>query len=96
MIISQFKVSKYIALTNPSKYKNLFLRNLKKKKNNFMALFMDGVQLPQGLSHFEEAVYKHTLKLQTLKQQKLKNADTATCKVGLPQNKQSKLQRKNN
>ena len=22
-----------------------------------MALFMDGVQLPQGLSHYEEAVY---------------------------------------
>ena len=29
-----------------------------KKKKNFMApFFMDGVQLPQGYSHFEEAVY---------------------------------------
>ena len=26
-------------------------------KKNFTAPFMDGVQLPQGYSHFEEAVY---------------------------------------
>ena len=30
---------------------------LKKKKKTLWPLFMDGVQLPQGLSHFEEAVY---------------------------------------
>ena len=29
----------------------------KKKKKTLWPLFMDGVQLPQGLSHFEEAVY---------------------------------------
>ena len=28
-----------------------------KKKKTLWPLFMDGVQLPQGLSHFEEAVY---------------------------------------
>ena len=28
-----------------------------KKKKNFMAPFYDGVQLPQGLSHFKETVY---------------------------------------
>ena len=27
------------------------------KTLNFMALFMDGVLLPQGYSHFEEGVY---------------------------------------
>ena len=27
------------------------------KKTNLMAPFLDGVQLPQGYSHFEEAVY---------------------------------------
>ena len=35
-------------------------RFLKKKKKNFKTLwplFIDGVQLPQGYSHFEEAVY---------------------------------------
>ena len=32
------------------------VKHLKRKKN-FMPLFMDGVQLPQGLNHFEEAVY---------------------------------------
>ena len=31
---------------------------------NFMAPFMDGVQLPEGLSHFEEAVYFLPLSLQ--------------------------------
>ena len=29
----------------------------KKKKKTLWPLFMDGVQLPQGYSHFEEAVY---------------------------------------
>ena len=34
------------------------LKNLKKKQNKTLwPLFMDGVQLPQGYSHFEEAVY---------------------------------------
>ena len=28
-----------------------------KKKKNLWPIFMDGVQLPQGYSHFEEAVY---------------------------------------
>ena len=28
-----------------------------KKKTTLWPLFMDGVQLPQGYSHFEEAVY---------------------------------------
>ena len=28
-----------------------------KKKQTLWPLFMDGVQLPQGYSHFEEAVY---------------------------------------
>ena len=28
-----------------------------KKKKTLWPLFMDGVQLPQGKSHFEEAVY---------------------------------------
>ena len=28
-----------------------------KKKTTFLPLFMDGVQLPQGYSHFDEAVY---------------------------------------
>ena len=28
-----------------------------KKKKTLWPLFMDGVQLPQGYSHFEEAVY---------------------------------------
>ena len=35
---------------------NLIFINIKKKKT-LWPLFMDGVQLPQGLSHFEEAVY---------------------------------------
>ena len=30
---------------------------LNKKKTTLWPLFMDGVQLPQGYSHFEEAVY---------------------------------------
>ena len=30
---------------------------LKKKKKTLWLLFMDGVQLPQGYSHFKEAVY---------------------------------------
>ena len=37
-----------------------FLENnnlLTLKKKTLWPLFMDGVQLPQGLSHFEEAVY---------------------------------------
>ena len=34
-----------------------FYRGLVKKNKNFMAPFMDGVQLPQRYSHFEEAVY---------------------------------------
>ena len=35
-----------------------FVRNKKKKqKKTLWPLFMDGVQLPQGYSHFEEAVY---------------------------------------
>ena len=29
----------------------------KKKKKTLWPLFMDGVQLPQGYSHFKEAVY---------------------------------------
>ena len=33
------------------------IKNFKKKKTTLWPLFMDGVQLPQGLSHFEEAVY---------------------------------------
>ena len=33
-----------------------------KKKKTLWPLFMDGVQLPQGLSHFEEAVYFLPLK----------------------------------
>ena len=32
-------------------------RWLKKKKKTLWPLFMDEVQLPQGYSHFEEAVY---------------------------------------
>ena len=37
-------------------------------KNNFMALFMDGVQLPQGWNenHFEEAIYVLPLSYQKL------------------------------
>ena len=31
--------------------------NFLKKKKTLWPLFMDGVQLPQGKSHFEEAVY---------------------------------------
>ena len=31
--------------------------NQKKLKNTLWTLFMDGVQLPQGYSHFEEEVY---------------------------------------
>ena len=30
---------------------------LNKKKTTLWPLFMDGVQLPQGYTHFEEAVY---------------------------------------
>ena len=30
---------------------------LKKKQKTLWLRFMDGVQLPQGYSHFEEAVY---------------------------------------
>ena len=33
------------------------MRQTFKKKKTLWPLFMDGVQLPQGLSHFEEAVY---------------------------------------
>ena len=44
----------------------IFKKNLKKKKvkknktkkpPTLWPLFMDGIQLPQGYSHFEEAVY---------------------------------------
>ena len=41
-------------LTNISFHNGVFLL---KKKKTLWPLFMDGVQLPQGLSHFEEAVY---------------------------------------
>ena len=30
---------------------------LETKKKNFMPLFVDGAQLPQGYSHLEKAVY---------------------------------------
>ena len=33
-----------------------FLQNIKSNKTSWL-LFMDGVQLPQGYSHFEEVVY---------------------------------------
>ena len=33
-----------------------FFKKKKKKKKTLWPLFMDGVQLPQGWSHFEEAV----------------------------------------
>ena len=35
----------------------LVLTGLQVKKKALRPLFMDGVQLPQGYSHFEEAVY---------------------------------------
>ena len=38
-------------------YKEHIQKAKKKKKKTLWPLFMDGVQLPQGLSHFEEAVY---------------------------------------
>ena len=31
--------------------------NFKKKKKTLWPLFMDGVQLPQGYSHFEDTIY---------------------------------------
>ena len=34
-----------------------FLQCILKKKTTLWPLFMDGVQLPQGYNHFEEAVY---------------------------------------
>ena len=34
-----------------------FDTRLRQEKKNIMAPFYDGVQLPQGWSHFEEAVY---------------------------------------
>ena len=37
--------------------KKNFFTFFKKKKKTLWSLFMDGVQLPQGYSHFEEGVY---------------------------------------
>ena len=34
-----------------------FIESFQEKKKALWPLFMDGVQLPQGYSHFEEAVY---------------------------------------
>ena len=36
---------------------NISLQDILKNLKNLWSLFMDGVQLPQGYSHFEEAVY---------------------------------------
>ena len=48
-----------IILLGPEKIEDAVWENLinKKKKKTLWPLFMDGVQLPQGYSHFEEAVY---------------------------------------
>ena len=38
-------------------WQRLLFQNYVKKKKLYDPFFMDGVQLPQGYSHFEEAVY---------------------------------------
>ena len=43
-----------------------FLKTKKKLKKTLLHLFMDGVQLRQGQSHFEEAVYYLPLKTPSL------------------------------
>ena len=64
-VLNEFFSNIIKTLNIPNKDDTDSIRNFK-KNNNFMAPFKDGVQLPQGYSHFKEAVYFLTFSSQKL------------------------------